>query len=159
MDRKKIFHLLAALLLILCGCAGTVKETPSAIGKEDGITIYCTFAAQDGTALSNGTVRFSTDKDHIDYPLDQKGALTLSGLPRETSLTVAVLDDQGKEQGTMGLILSQGSVIDVAKDGEGDSHVCLREDTKEVSLTFTIHDDGALDCTLYLEESNHIEQM
>lgn len=156
MDRKKIFHLLVALLLILCGCADTVKETPSAGEKEDGITLYCTFATEDGTALSNGTVRFSTDKDHIDYTLDQKGAITISGLPRETSLTVSVLDAQGKEQSTMGLTLSQGSVIDVATDQEGNSHVCLREDTEEVSLTFTLHDDSALDCALYLEESYHI---
>lgn len=154
MDRKKIFPLLAALLLILCSCADTVKETPSAGENGEGITLHCAFAAEDGAALANDTVRFSNGGEHADYPLDGEGRLTFSGIPRETSLTVAVLDAQGEERGAMELILSQGAVIDVATDGEGGSRVCLREDTEELSLTFTLHGDGTLDCELYLEESN-----
>ncbi len=144
----------AAFTLLLCGCSTAAEEEAQPEGTDDTtITITAAFQHEDGTVLSNETIRFSAQENSADYLLDEKGELKLSGLPREGELTVTVLDQQAQPQETIALSFSQGSVIDVVSDGDGTGHVTLKEDTEEVALSFTLCEDNSIRCDLQLNGS------
>ncbi len=149
--RNVFFLCMASLVLILFGCsAGTNEDGSAEDAGSTAITIAAAFKREDGTALANGTIRFSDNEDSADYLLDENGELKLSGLPREGELTVTVLDQQAQPQETIALSFSQGSVIDVVSDGDGTGHVTLKEDTEEIALSFTLCGDNSIQCELQL---------
>lgn len=149
---KRLRPLCAAVLaLLLCGCSATAgTPAQSAEASQPALTLTAAFQREDGTALTDDTVRFSLGGDSADYVPDEHGELVLSDLPRKGELTVTVLDRQTQPQGSITLSFSQGSVIDAAADGDGTGHITLKEDTEELALDFTLLDDGSLQCALRL---------
>jgi len=144
----------AVFVLFLCGCSAAAEDEPQpAEADSTAITITAAFKREDGTVLSNETVRFSDQENSMDYALDERGELVISGLPREGELTVTVLDRQTQPQGAITLSFSQGSVIDVVTDGDGAGQITLREDTEKMALDFTLCSDGSIRCALQLSES------
>jgi len=149
--KTMVFLSAAAFALFLCGCStGTNEEGSAEDSDSTAITISAAFKREDGTVLAGGTIRFSDNEDSADYLLDENGELKLSGLPREGELTVTVLDQQAQPQQTLTLTFSKGSVIDVVSDEDGTGHVTLKENTEEVTLDFTLCEDGSLQCGLQL---------
>lgn len=110
------------------------------------------FEEEDGTPLSNCTVRLSDGENSADYRSDENGTLTVSGLPTEGELTASVLAGQEEPQGTVTLSFSRGAVIDAVTDENSVAHVTLKEDTREIALRFTLYDDSTLGCELRLFE-------
>jgi len=154
-QKRTISFLCAAVFtLLLCGCsAAAEKEPQSAEADNPAITITASFKHEDGTVLSSETVRFSDEENSVDYELDEKGELVITGLPREGELTVTVLDRQAQPQGAITLTFSQGSVIDAVTDGGGAGQITLKKETEEVALEFTLCDGGSLRCALQLNQS------
>ena len=136
-------------MLFFGACSPTVEQTAGS-ADASGLTMKAAFEEEDGTPLSNCTVRFSDGKNSADYQADQDGALTVSGLPAGGSLTASVLDGREEPRGTVTLSFSRGAVIDAVTDEDGVGHITIRSDTDEVALLFVLQKDGALTCTLRL---------
>lgn len=154
MKRKSylfVSFLFTFLLLFLGGCSRTVEQTDSS-ADASGLTMKASFEREDGTPLSDCTVRFSDGENSADYPLDRDGTLTVSSLPREGELTVTVLEGREEPQGTVTLSPSRGAVIDAVTDENSVAHITLKEDTREIALRFTLYDDNTLECELRLSE-------
>lgn len=150
MRKNKIVHIMFLFLLLFSGsCSRTVEQTADST-EASGLTMKAAFEKENGTPLSNCTVRFSDGKNSADYQADQNGTLTLSGLPSEGTLTVAVLNGQEEAQGNMTLTFYKGSVIDANTSTDGMGHITVRSDTDEVALLFVLAEDGGLTCTLWL---------
>lgn len=146
-----VSFLFITFMLFWGGCSRTVEQTADS-ADASGLTIKAAFEEEDGTPLSNCTVRFSDVENSADYQADQDGALTVSGLPGEGGLTVTVLGSQEESQGTVTLSFSRGAVIDAVTDENAVGHVTLKEDTREIALRFTLCDDSTLGCKLQLSE-------
>lgn len=154
MKRKSylfVSFLFTFLLLFPGGCSRTVEQTDSG-ADASGLTMRASFEREDGTSLSECTVRFSDGENSADYLSDQDGALTVSGLPREGKLTVTVLEGREEPRGTVTLSSSQGAVIDAVTDEDSVAHITLKKDTREIALRFTLYDDNTLGCELRLSE-------
>jgi len=154
--KKKILSAfsLAGLLIVLCTCAGTREgNPPSADTAGNSVTVTASFQQEDGTALSGGTVRISSETESVDRALDRDGQTRLSDLPRSGTFALAVFDRQEKTQGAMSLTFTEGAVIDAVTDESGSGHVTLRKDTDEIALVFSLKSDGTLRCALRLEEA------
>lgn len=169
--KKMLCRMLPALacVLLLSGCAGTVRESaspgPTAASEDSSspqpaessapagtVTITAKFQREDGTLLPYETVRIFDGDNSVDYLLDGGGALRLSGLSNSGELSLSILDQQGREAVTMSLVFATGAVIDAMTDGDGVGHISLKEDTDEVVLDFTWNDDGTLLCSLHLSQ-------
>lgn len=146
-----VSFLFIAFILFLGGCSHTVEQTAGSTDAS-GLTMKAAFEEEDGTPLSDGTVRLSDRENSMDYPLDQNGTLTVSGLPGEGDLTVTVPDGREEPRGTVTLSFSRGAVIDAVTDENAVAHITLKEDTREIALCFTLRDDGTLECALRLSE-------
>lgn len=151
--KRKSFWIVSFLfinsMLFLGGCSRTVEQPAgSAVGS--GLTMKAAFEEEDGTPLSNCTVRFSDGENSADYQADQDGALTISGLPTGGELTASVLDGQEEPRGTVTLSFSRGAVIDATTSDDGVGYITVREDTGEVALLFVLTENGTLQCTLWL---------
>ena len=138
-------------MLFFGGCSRTVEQTAGS-GDAGGLTMKAVFEEEDGTPLSNCTVRFSDGKNSADYQADQDGALTISGLPTGGELTVSVLDGREEPQGTVALSFSRGAVLDAVTDENSVAHITLKEDTREIALRFTLYDGRTLGCELRLSD-------
>lgn len=153
--RRKSFlfvsFLFTVLLLFSGGCSHTVER---AAGSEDAnsLTMKAVFEEENGAPLSGGAVRFSDGESSADYLSDQDGCLYVSGLPAQGELEVSVLDGRGEPRGTVTLIFTRGEVIDAVTDENSIGHVTLKEDTREITLKFTLGGAGALECQLQLPE-------
>lgn len=146
--------LFLGVLFVLYGCVHIGgDETPEAEPSEDGVSIEASFRQEDGEALRESTVRVSTEEDSADYSLDSSGALAVSGLPRNGTLALTVLDHQNQIQGATNLTFSEGAVIDASTDSGGDGHITLKRDTKEIALVFLLQEDGTILCALRLEQA------
>ena len=136
-------------MLFFGGCSRTVEQTAGS-ADASGLTVKAVFEEEDGTPLSNCTVRFSDGENSADYQADRDGELTISGLPAGGELTASVLDGREEPQGTVTLSFSQGAVIDAVTGEDGVGHITIRSDTDEVALLFVLREEGALTCTLWL---------
>ena len=164
-----------ACVLLLSGCAGTVKgstptgqtaaplDEPSSQPSESAapvgtVTIEAKFQREDGTPLSGVTIRISDGNDSTDYSLDDGGALLLSGLPKSGERNLSILDQREQEAASMALRFTTGAVIDATTDADGVGHISLKEETDEMALDFTWNDDGSLNCTLRLSQAQLAEE-
>lgn len=146
-----VSFLFITFMLFLGSCSRTVEQTADS-ADASGLTMRAAFEEENGTPLSNCTVRFSDGENSADCQADQDGALTVSGLPEEGELTVTVLGSQEESRGTVTLSFSRGAVIDAVTDENAVGHVTLKEDTREIALRFTLCDDSTLGCALQLSE-------
>lgn len=150
--------LIVLLCLIAAGCAdrgeGSASslqedDASSAQGEEAGITMSARFQGEDGSAISQGSVRIAGRERSETYPLEG-GEARMAGLPRAGTLMLYLLDTGGTELCSAPLHLSTGAVIDASTDQEGEIYVVLREDTSRIALLFTL-DGEWLQCALILE--------
>lgn len=139
----------AALLLALWGCSGGPEDRPA---LENKITIAASFHWEAGDSLGDGSVQLSAGGESDDYPMGG-GEAELSGLSRQGSAALTLLDSQGIVLGTVRLSISQGAVIDAAADETGCAHITLREDTDRVAVAFVLKPDGAVSCALRLAQA------
>lgn len=54
----------------------------------------------------------------------------------------------------MALSFSEGAVTDATTGEDGVGHITVREDADEVALLFLADEDGALTCTLWLDQTD-----
>lgn len=163
MNHEKRFSLLLLSALLLFSGACTPAEDPAvspvpssgisfeASGEESGkVTWSASFYREGGEPLVDGEVRFSVGETVADYTLDEYGSLTVSGLPKNGTMTVSLLNARRQEVGCAEISIAQGAVIDASVDEEGVGHITLREESTEIALIFTLAEDGALRCALNL---------
>ena len=158
--RTAFVLLFTFLLLFSGGCADTVEEKtspsssppPASSGGagEGGLAILASFQREDGSPLTGRSIRLSAGGESAEYPLDDRGELRVSGLPRKMTLEVTVLDGEAGPQGAITISFSEGTVIDASTDTEGAGYVVVKEDTEAVSLLFVLCDDGSIQCDLDL---------
>lgn len=156
-SRKKyvLLSLFIILLLFFTTCAGTVGDNIcSQEREEDDLTLVADFLRADGIARDGNVVRLSVGGDGADYPLDGSGKLQMTGLPRSGDLLLTVYDPRGQAVGSMTLSLSEGAVIDATTGGDGVGYITLRRDTDVIALSFSLLEDGSLQCGLWLTHSD-----
>lgn len=141
------------LLLFFMAYIHTVEDGAAEDEKRD-LTLMAGFSRGDGIALGGNTVRLSSGEGGTDYPLDGSGKLQITGLPRNGSLLLTVLDPQGQAIGGITLSISEGAVIDAATSEDGIGHITLRRDTDMIAISFSLLDDGSLQCSLWLTQSD-----
>lgn len=155
--RKKYVYvpLFMVLFLLFALCIHTVEYNAAPTEHtEDDLALIVGFSGEDGLPLGRDTVHLSAGGTGADYPLDNEGRVQVTGLPRSGELLLTLFDPQQEVQGTMMLSLDQGSVIDATTGEDGVGHITIREDTDEVALLFVLMENGALQCTLWLEEAH-----
>ena len=119
------------------------------LGGVETVSMSAGFLTEDGEAIQEGTVRLRVGETGADFALDGAGELRVSGLPKEGTVALTLLDGDGAELGGMTLCFSEGAVIDASVDESGTGYVTTRADTEAVSLTFTLS-GGGLRCALRL---------
>ena len=160
--RTAFVLLFTFLLLFSGGCTDTVEADHSSSSSapplassgdtgEGSLTILASFQREDGSPLTGRSIRLSAGGESAEYPLDDRGELRVSGLPRKMTLEVTVLDGEAGPQGAITISFSEGTVIDASTDTEGAGYVVVKEDTEAVSLLFVLCDDGSIQCDLDLD--------
>lgn len=154
---KKYIYAVVFIILLTFFAAHihTVKDdaaTPE--NTRDDLTLMAGFSKEDGIALGGNTVRLSSGENGRDYSLDGSGKLQITGLPREGDLLLTVFDSQGQAAGRMTLTISEGAVIDATTSEDGTGHITLRRDTDIIAISFFLLDDGSLQCSLRLAQSD-----
>lgn len=133
-------------LLFFAGCSRRVEQPET-------LTVTAAFEREDRSPLSGNTVRLSHGEDSSDYQLDAEGTLRASGLPRSGEMQLTLLNQRQDVQGAMTLSFDQGAVMDAATDQDGVGHITVRNGADEVSLVFTLAENGTLQCALWLATS------
>lgn len=137
------------LLLMLSGCGDSGAPPPDA-AEDRALSVAAVFQTESGDPLQGGAARFSAGGYGVSGLLDDRGAVSVSGLPRSGELLLTLFDRQQEVQGVMTLFLDQGAVIDATTSEDGVGHITVRSDTDEVVLLFILEEGGALRCTLWL---------
>lgn len=141
------------LLLLLSSCSGIGAAPPAETGGEE-LSIAALFQTESGDTLRGSAVCFSTETGSDQCQVDDDGTASITGLPRNGELLLTLFDPQQEAQGTMTLFIGQGAVIDAATGEDGVGHITVREDTDKISLMFVLTENGALQCTLWLAETD-----
>lgn len=143
------------LLMFFAAHIHTVKgDAASQENAKDDLTLMAGFLKEDGIALGGNTVRLSSGKNGRDYSLDGSGKLQITDLPRQGDLLLTVFDSQGQTAGRMALTISEGAVIDATTSEDGTGHITLRKDTDIIAISFFLLNDGSLQCSLRLAQSD-----
>ena len=130
-----------------------VQETAAPDETADaGLTLAFTLLDADGTPLSDASLQLTIGEDHVDYPAEEDGTLTVSGLPRTGTAELVLTDASGAELGTLGLQLSEGSVTDAVDNGDGTASLTVLTESEEAALTLAMGDGGILTCSLTAAE-------
>lgn len=155
-NKKYIYAAVFIILLtFFAAYIYTVKDdAASSENAKDDLTLMAGFSKEDGIALGGNTVRLSSGENGRDYSLDGSGKLQITGLPREGDLLLTVFDSQGQAAGRMTLTISEGAVIDATTSEDGTGHITLRRDTDIIAISFFLLDDGSLQCSLRLAQSD-----
>ena len=118
--------------------------------EADALALSFTFLDSDGAALADASVQLTIDGEQADYPTDSDGRLTVGGLPRTGTAELVMADSSGAQLGVLELQLSEGSVTDVADNGDGTAVLTVLSGTAETALTVTVGYGGILQCALDL---------
>ena len=130
-----------------------VQETAAPDETADaGLTLAFTLLDADGAPLSDASLQLTIGEDHVDYPAEEDGTLTVSGLPRTGTAELVLTDASGAELGTLGLQLSEGSVTDAVDNGDGTASLTVLTESEEAALTLAMGDGGILTCSLTAAE-------
>ena len=114
------------------------QQFPNPSSSADTLSVSARFLLESGEAVAGGTVCLCWGEICAVYSLDESGELHLSGLPREGTVELTLLDDAHQELGRTTLYFSTGSVIDASTSGEGDGYITSKADTGVVTLQFTV---------------------
>ena len=130
-----------------------VQETAAPDETADaGLTLAFTLLDADGAPLSDASLQLTIGEDQADYPAEEDGTLTVSGLPRTGTAELVLTDASGAELGTLGLQLSEGSVTDAVDNGDGTASLTVLTESEEAALTLAMGDGGILTCSLTAAE-------
>ena len=117
-----------------------------------GLTLAFTLLDADGAPLSDASLQLTIGEDQADYPAEEDGTLTVSGLPRTGTAELVLTDASGAELGTLKLQLSEGSVTDAVDNGDGTASLTVLTESEEAALTLAMGDGGILTCSLTAAE-------
>ena len=117
-----------------------------------GLTLAFTLLDADGAPLSDASLQLTIGEDQADYPAEEDGTLTVSGLPRTGTAELVLTDASGAELGTLELQLSEGSVTDAVDNGDGTASLTVLTESAEAALTLAMGDGGTLTCSLTAAE-------
>ena len=117
-----------------------------------GLTLAFTLLDADGAPLSDASLQLTIGEDQADYPAEEDGTLTVSGLPRTGTAELVLTDASGAELGTLELQLSEGSVTDAVDNGDGTASLTVLTESEEAALTLAMGDGGTLTCSLTAAE-------
>ena len=132
---------------------GAVEETAAPDERADaGLTLAFTLLDADGAPLSDASLQLTIGEDQADYPAEEDGTLTVSGLPRTGTAELVLTDASGAELGTLELQLSEGSVTDAVDNGDGTASLTVLTESAEAALTLAMGDGGTLTCSLTAAE-------
>lgn len=130
-----------------------VQETAAPDETADaGLTLAFTLLDADGAPLSDASLQLTIGEDQADYPAEEDGTLTVSGLPRTGTAELVLTDASGAELGTLELQLSEGSVTDAVDNGDGTASLTVLTESEEAALTLAMGDGGTLTCSLTAAE-------
>ena len=130
-----------------------VQETAAPDETADaGLTLAFTLLDADGAPLSDASLQLTIGEDQADYPAEEDGTLTVSGLPRTGTAELVLTDASGAELGTLELQLSEGSVTDAVDNGDGTASLTVLTESAEAALTLAMGDGGTLTCSLTAAE-------
>ena len=130
-----------------------VQETAAPDETADaGLTLAFTLLDADGAPLSDASLQLTIGEDQADYPAEEDGTLTVSGLPRTGTAELVLTDASGAELGTLGLQLFEGSVTDAVDNGDGTASLTVLTESEEAALTLAMGDGGILTCSLTAAE-------
>lgn len=130
-----------------------VQETAAPDETADaGLTLAFTLLDADGAPLSDASLQLTTGEDQADYPAEEDGTLTVSGLPRTGTAELVLTDASGAELGTLELQLSEGSLTDAVDNGDGTASLTVLTESAEAALTLAMGDGGTLTCSLTAAE-------
>ena len=130
-----------------------VQETAAPDETADaGLTLAFTLLDADGAPLSDASLQLTIGEDQADYPAEEDGTLTVSGLPRTGTAELVLTDASGAELGTLELQLSEGSVTDAVDNGDGTASLTVLTESVEAALTLAMGDGGTLTCSLTAAE-------
>ena len=130
-----------------------VQETAAPDETADaGLTLAFTLLDADGAPLSDASLQLTIGEDLADYPAEEDGTLTVSGLPRTGTAELVLTDASGAELGTLELQLSEGSVTDAVDNGDGTASLTVLTESEEAALTLAMGDGGTLTCSLTAAE-------
>ena len=130
-----------------------VQETAAPDETADaGLTLAFTLLDADGAPLSDASLQLTIGEDQADYPAEEDGTLTVSGLPRTGTAELVLTDASGAELGTLELQLSEGSVTDAVDNGDGTASLTVLTEGAEAALTQAMGDGGTLTCSLTAAE-------
>lgn len=130
-----------------------VQETAAPDETADaGLILAFTLLDADGAPLSDASLQLTIGEDQADYPAEEDGTLTVSGLPRTGTAELVLTDASGAELGTLELQLSEGSVTDAVDNGDGTASLTVLTESEEAALTLAMGDGGTLTCSLTAAE-------
>ena len=130
-----------------------VQETAAPDETADaGLILAFTLLDADGAPLSDASLQLTIVEDQADYPAEEDGTLTVSGLPRTGTAELVLTDASGAELGTLELQLSEGSVTDAVDNGDGTASLTVLTESEEAALTLAMGDGGTLTCSLTAAE-------
>ena len=130
-----------------------VQETAAPDETADaGLTLAFTLLDTDGAPLSDASLQLTIGEDQADYPAEEDGTLTVSGLPRTGTAELVLTDASGAELGTLELQLSEGSVTDAVDNGDGTASLTVLTESAEAAITLAMGDGGILTCSLTAAE-------
>lgn len=130
-----------------------VQETAAPDETADaGLILAFTLLDADGAPLSDASLQLTIGEDQADYPAEEDGTLTVSGLPRTGTAELVLTDASGAELGTLELQLSEGSVTDAVDNGDGTASLTVLTESAEAALTLAMGDGGTLTCSLTAAE-------
>lgn len=130
-----------------------VQETDAPDETADaGLALAFTLLDADGAPLSDASLQLTIGEDQVDYPAEEDGTLTVSGLPRTVTAELVLTDASGAELGTLELQLSEGSVTDAVDNGDGTASLTVLTESEEAAITLAMGDGGTLTCSLTAAE-------
>ena len=130
-----------------------VQETAAPDETADaGLILAFTLLDADGAPLSDASLQLTIGEDQADYPAEEDGTLTVSGLPRTGTAELVLTDASGAELGTLELQLSEGSVTDAVDNGDGTASLTVLTESAEAAITLAMGDGGILTCSLTAAE-------
>lgn len=153
---QSVITLAVLLLMSISACSVEIDDTDGSYApksqKDDTLTVVSTFLHENGLPLTDSTVQITSQNDQNIYFLDADGSVQVSEVPRESNLTFTLLDEEESQLGSLSLQFVKGMITDASTGSENRGRVTVKYDVAEVSLIFTLMENGGMQCALDLPE-------